>query len=136
MADYRKAILKVLLTEGGYVNDPSDNGGETYRGIARKFWPSWGGWSVIDQAKKTPNWKAGLKNNSTLNEMVVIFYRTNFWVKIGGDYIKDQDIAYMLVDTAVLEGIKPAIKKAQEIVGISQTGDVSPLLLTKLCLLA
>jgi lysozyme family protein len=31
----------------------------------------------------------------------------------------------MLVDAAVNEGIKPAVKRAQKIVGIAQTGEFS-----------
>jgi lysozyme family protein len=38
--------------EGGYVNDPDDKGGETYRGIARKKHPSWRGWYKVDDVKK------------------------------------------------------------------------------------
>lgn len=37
MANY-KAISKVLKHEGGYVNDPDDKNGETYKGISRKNW--------------------------------------------------------------------------------------------------
>ena len=60
------------------------------------------------------------------------FYRDNFWNKVGGDFIDDQDIADMLVDAAVNEGIKPAVKRAQKIVGIAQTGEFSEELKTKL----
>ena len=34
--------------EGGYVFDPDDSGGETYKGVARKFHSKWEGWSKID----------------------------------------------------------------------------------------
>ena len=37
MANYRSAILKVLLTEGGYANDPDDSGGETYKVLHETF---------------------------------------------------------------------------------------------------
>ena len=38
----------------------------------------------------------------------------------------------MLVDSAVLEGIKPAVKRAQKIVGITQSGEFSEELKIKL----
>lgn len=40
MADFDKAHLEVMGNEGGYANNPVDAGGETYKGIARKFWPA------------------------------------------------------------------------------------------------
>ena len=36
MADFRLAYKKIEAAEGGYVNDPDDKGGETYKGISRK----------------------------------------------------------------------------------------------------
>jgi len=132
MADYKKAILKVLLTEGGYVNDSDDAGGETYKGIARNFWPTWTGWSVIDSAKKKSGFPSNLKPTNILGDAVMNFYRVNFWDKVGGDFIDDQEIGNSLVDSAINEGIKPAVKRAQSIVGLAQTGIVTPELVEKL----
>ena len=131
MADYKSAIAKVLVTEGGYVNDPDDAGGETYRGIARNFWPHWKGWSIIDNAKGF-NFPNCLSLISNLQDAVIEFYKENFWDKVGGDQIASQTIADNLVDSAVNEGIKPAVKSAQSIVGMAQTGVVSEELVTKL----
>ena len=36
MAKFDEEFDKVILAEGGYVNDPDDAGGETYLGISRK----------------------------------------------------------------------------------------------------
>ena len=132
MANYDSAILKVLKNEGGYVNDPADKGGETYKGISRKNWGSWGGWINIDGAKKRSNFPKSLYSNVLLNNLVIEFYKKHFWQPVGCDDIKDQDIADMLVDSAVLEGIRPAVKRAQKICGLTQTGVVSEELKTKL----
>jgi lysozyme family protein len=32
---FAKAVVRVLEFEGGYVNDPNDNGGETKYGISK-----------------------------------------------------------------------------------------------------
>lgn len=136
MANYKIAIDEVLLNEGGYVDDPNDNGGETYRGIARKFWSGWIGWTIVDFQKTKSNFPGNLRSIVHLNDLVAEFYKANFWDKIGGDGINDQSIANMLVDTAVLEGIPPAIKRAQGIVQIAQNGKVSDELVTKLNLLS
>ena len=37
--DFNKIIEKVLKHEGGYVNDPTDLGGETNYGITKRFYP-------------------------------------------------------------------------------------------------
>ena len=132
MANYKEAISKVLKHEGGYVNDLADIGGETYKGISRKNWEVWSGWKIIDNSKSLANFPKCLYVNTLLNEYVVDFYKRNFWEPVGGDNIKDQDIANMLVDAAVLEGIKPAVKRAQRIVGIGQTGVFSEELKIKL----
>lgn len=143
MADYKHAIAKILRTEGGYVNDTDDAGGETYKGIARNFWPNWAGWKIIDSVK-TKGWPSGndkfdndvkshiLLKILVLQDMVVAFYKSNFWDKVGGDQIASQTIADNLVDSAVNEGIKPAVKRAQMIVGLAQTGVVTPELVTRL----
>ena len=132
MANYKEAISKVLKHEGGYVNDPADKGGETYKGISRKNWKAWSGWKIIDNSKSLANFPKCLYVNTLLNEYVIDFYKRNFWVPIGGDSIKDQSIANILMDAAVLEGIKPAVKRAQRIVGINQTGIFSEELKIKL----
>ena len=133
MADYRHAIAKVLKHEGGYVNDTDDTGGETYKGISRVNWTKWSGWVIIDICKKdSKNFPKNAYLNPTLTDLVIGFYKLNFWDKVGGDGIDDQDIADMLVDAAVNEGVKPAVRRAQKIVGIAQTGEFSEELKTKL----
>ena len=132
MADDKHAITKVLRHEGGYVNDKDDTGGETYRGVSRNNWSRWRGWALIDSAKKMAGFPTSLDKNVALQDLIMTFYRENFWNKIGGDFITSQAIADMLVDAAVNEGIKPALRRTQKIVGIAQTGDFSEELKTKL----
>lgn len=143
MADYKTAIKRILQHEGGYVNDPTDSGGETYKGISRKNWPKWTGWAFVDQAK-TKGWPLGnekfdndvkshiLSKISGLNDSVIAFYKREFWDKIGGDMIASQTIANNLVDAAVNEGIRPAVKRAEKIVLMAESGVFSPELAEKL----
>ena len=39
MKTFNEIIEKILEHEGGYVNDPTDRGGETNFGIAKRFYP-------------------------------------------------------------------------------------------------
>lgn len=132
MADYKKSILKVLQNEGGYVNDPNDNGGETYCGISRKFFPAWLGWILVDAAKHETPFPAILKTKVDLQHLVIDFYKKEFWDKIEGDKIYGDDIAFLLVDSAVNEGIVPAVKRAQVLCGLEATGHVNDELLNAL----
>jgi len=139
MGDYKAAIKRVLPTEGyilsktvGYVCDKDDLGGETIGGIASKFWPEWVGWPIVHAAKKLPNFPRNLVGNMQLYGLLLDFYKKNFWDEIGGDFIASQTICNNLVDSAVNEGIKPAVKRAQGIVLLAQTGIITTELVTKL----
>ena len=144
MANFEKAIDPVLESEGyrqkfgksGYVKDPDDAGGETLAGISRKNWPHEVIWLYVDAAKKRTGFPGSLAADLNVRAMILDFYRRNFWSPIHGDNIKQQVIANLLADKAVLEGISPAIARAEEIVGLKRTGKVSETLITKLNLLA
>lgn len=141
MADYNLGYGKILKSEGGYANDPDDRGGETYKGISRKFWPGWLGWTIIDGLKrngkfpKKPTTENEIEIDVQLQYEVKQFYLHQFWIPVGGDKIKNQSIAEMLLDSAVNEGIVPAIRRAQTITGVAITGNITPELITKLNLL-
>jgi len=120
MANFEQAYGITAKNEGGYVNDPDDNGGETYCGISRKFHPQWSGWPIVDQHKP-------LKNGSKIDSVDVSvrekqFYKAEFWDKIHGDDINNQSLAEQMYDFAVNAGIKAAIKMGQESAGLSVTG--------------
>jgi lysozyme family protein len=132
MADYKKAIEKVLKTEGGYVNDKNDKGGETYKGISRKNWPDWEGWEIIDREKKNKNFPKSLDSLVFLQDAVLKFYKVIFWDKVWGDKINLQSVAEKLFDSAVNEGWVPAIKRAEESVHLLLTGKMSNELLIKI----
>ncbi len=107
MSHFEEAYKITLKHEGGYSNHEKDKGGETYKGIARNFWPDWGGWIIIDEIKgKYPpgHWDANLQGDVTLNEFVESFYKFNFWDKLKCSCMP-QPIANELFDTSVNMGI-------------------------------
>jgi len=138
MAKYIDAINDTLRAEGifngslGYVKDPQDAGGETVAGISRRFHPTWDGWKIVDGYKNKPNFPYTLKKDEILIQKVMAFYKPNFWDKIDGDHIKDQEIASMLLKEAVLGGYRKAIKRAESIVGLTETGVITTDLIRKL----
>ena len=42
-------INMILQHEGGYLNDSSDSGGRTYKGISENNFPNWKGWKIINK---------------------------------------------------------------------------------------
>lgn len=114
---FLKAMIKVRQSEGGYIFDPQDPGGETYVGIARKFWPKWYGWWYIDRIKKITGKK--IKTNqkfshSKLNQAVNNFYYKYFWKPLRCEKIKNQIISEHLFDCGINLGKKSAVKFLQE----------------------
>lgn len=103
MANFKEAFDKTMIHEGGYSNDPDDVGGETYRGIARKFNPNWEGWKIID-AK-------GI-DKKLLDPLVENLYKEKYWNPFLGDEL-DQIIANEMFDTAVNMGVGRAVKFLQ-----------------------
>lgn len=113
MAIFRQALARTLEHEGGYVRDPVDRGGETYRGIARRYNPGWSGWVRIDKAKKTRGFPASLQADTTLQADVASFYKQHYWDKFQGDAMPNADIANELFDTAVNMGVSRAVEFLQ-----------------------
>lgn len=121
MAEFLSAYKRTEKYEGGYVNDPFDRGGETYKGIARKFHPKWGGWGIIDEHK--PISKRNIFALKALDSEVKLFYNKNFWQPIKGDLIDEQEVADFVYDWHVNSGRK-AIIIIQRTLGLVDDGVV------------
>ena len=132
MADFALAFSATMKAEGGYVNDPQDPGGETYKGIARKMNSKWDGWILIDMMKKEKNFPANLDGHAELQEKIRIFYEVNYWDRIRGDEIANQHIAESIFDFAVNAGTITSAKLAQITVGAEPDGVIGPATLQKI----
>lgn len=113
MADFNKAVEKVLVNEGGYVNDPNDKGGETKFGISKRAYPN------VDI------------KNLTVDKAKSI-YKQDYWDKIKGDEIVSDEIAYEIFDTAVNMGVRTSSKLAQIVVEAHPDGFIGKNTLKKL----
>lgn len=113
MADFTEAFNLTMGHEGGYVNDPDDRGAETYRGISRRFNPSWQGWVVIDNAKVLPNFPYLLDDDVHLDGMVRNHYQSHYWDRFQGDRILHQPLANELFDNAVNMGVHKSVSFLQ-----------------------
>ena len=120
MSDYRKAVDKVIKNEGGYVNNPLDNGGETYKGISRKFFGKSEIWAIIDEYDHF---------DDRLDGLVIKFYKEQFWDRLRLSEVHDEFVAGMLLDFGVNIGKKVVTKKIQRIVKVNQDGIIGPITL-------
>lgn len=92
MADlFDELVEKLIAVEGGYVNDPSDSGGETIFGITK--------------AVARENGYAGPMRSMTRDQAKVI-YRAKYWAKPGLYLVAplSKRIAEELLDTGVNMG--------------------------------
>lgn len=116
MADFDIAYGETERCEGGYVNDPVDKGGETHRGVTRKYHPDWAGWPIVEEIKrKHPHdFKIKINENQQLAELAKAVYRQDYWAPIRGDELPDQHIANQVFDTGVNQGVARSIRYLQE----------------------
>ena len=124
MANFIIALRKVLKNEGAHANDPDDAGGETYKGISRKNYPTWSGWTSIDQIKKyhPRGFKTILEGTKELQDKVKEFYKRNFWDKLYLDDCANQELANQCFDMAINAGVKAGVKILQKTLGIPADG--------------
>ena len=132
MADFAEYYPHLLANEGGYVFDPHDPGGETWRGISRKFNPDWVGWKRVDAYKAKANWPANcqvyprnklatavLRTDKTLATQVRSFYQAQYWDSLRLGEISSQCIASQLCDIGVNTGPGRAGRLAQYVLASS-----------------
>ncbi len=100
------AFEGVIGVEGGYVNNPSDPGGETKYGISKRAFPN-------EDIK-----------NLTL-ERAKELYRQEYWTPLKTDQMP-APLAFELFDFAVNSGPRTAVTCLQELVGAKQDGSVGP----------
>lgn len=112
MTVFEKAFAATLRHEGGYSFNPGDPGGETWRGVARRRWPEWAGWSLIDRHKRNPEFPSQLDEDVELERLVKEFYLVNFWQAIKCDSLPEP-IAAKLFDVAVNVGTAAAVRLLQ-----------------------
>lgn len=117
MADFKKAIAVILKHEGGFVNDADDPGGATNMGITFSVFSKYAGVLGLDKSVYA------LRNITV--EQAEEIYRLEFWNKMQGDLIKDQQLATLILDGYVNMGAN-GIKIVQREAGVDADGIVGP----------
>jgi lysozyme family protein len=112
--NFEQCLAFVLKSEGGYVNNPRDPGGRTNLGVTQKVWEAWVGRPVTEDEMKALG-----------PEDVAPLYKKEYWDKINGDALP-LGVDYGVFDMAVNSGVSRAIKTLQQVLGVSQDGQLGP----------
>jgi lysozyme family protein len=115
MGEFERALAKVLVHEGGYVNHPKDPGGATNFGITQ---------GVYDDYRKTVGQKPQPVKAITRPERDSI-YRARYWSLVKGDSLP-AGIAYVVFDGAVNSGVGQSAKWLQRALGVPADGVIGP----------
>lgn len=112
--NWRASFQQVIESEGGYVNDPHDHGGETNLGVTRAAWGEYMGRPIHD----------GEMRCLTV-EAVEPFYKDRYWKVCRCDELP-AGVDYLVFDFAVNAGPSRAIKFLQRSVGAVEDGVIGP----------
>lgn len=104
--NFDQAFAKLMEHEGGYVNHPSDPGGETKFGISKRSYP-------------------GEDIRNLTAERAAEIYRRDFWGPAGCDALP-AEVRFDMFDMAVNSGVKAAAKMLQSVVGAVPDGVIGP----------
>ncbi len=100
------AFDRLMGSEGGYVNNPADPGGETQWGISRRSYP-------------TVNIRELTRDGARA------IYLRDFWQRVNADRLPD-GVAFQIFDFAVNSGIETAVRYLQRALGVADDGHWGP----------
>lgn len=106
MSLFDTCIARVLISEGGLVDNPNDPGKLTNFGISQKAYPS------LD-----------IKHLTRTDAIAI--YRRDYWDKIRGDDLPAA-VAFQVLDAAVNHGNAKAILWLQSAAGVTTDGQLGP----------
>lgn len=110
--NFDQCFAALINSEGGYVNNPKDPGGETKFGITKRTYPS------LDIARLT------LADAKTI-------YKRDFWDRACADQLP-VGLAFDVFDAAVNSGIEQSVRFLQRAVGVADDGHIGPVTLANI----
>ena len=108
--NFDAAFAQVMKSEGGYVWDKDDAGGETNLGVTIGAWGAYLGRAIQPGEMK-----------ALTQETVKPFYKAMYWDKVKGDNLP-AGVDYAVFDFAVNAGVGRAAKFLQRAVGAVDDG--------------
>ena len=114
MADFKLFFNRLLQEEGGYVNDPDDEGGPTKYGVTLAEWIASGGTDLNGDGQINAEDIKLLTTNDAFSVA-----KKDYWDPIGGDSINNQSIADFIFDWGYNSGVKTASRYVQRVLGFN-----------------
>ena len=114
MTAFDTCYASVIASEGGYVNDPRDNGGITNLGVTKRAWEAWVGHPVTEADMR-----------ALTKEGVGPLYRAMYWNAAHCDALPTA-LALCVFHVSVNAGPKRAAKLLQGMVGAVPDGAIGP----------
>jgi lysozyme family protein len=110
VSNFDIVIKRTLGSEGGYVNNPYDPGGET-------------NWGVTKNVARANGYTGSM--SSMQRSDAIPIYKAAYWDKVLGDKMP-MAIAFNVFDAAVNHGIYQASKFLQTALGVVADGNIGP----------
>lgn len=111
MTKFDRCLAFVLKQEGGYCDDPLDNGGATNKGITQRVYDDY---RLRRSLCRMP--VVGISANEIHD-----IYRRRYWEQIRGDLLPD-GIDLVMFDAAVNSGVSQSAKFLQRALGVPDDG--------------
>jgi lysozyme family protein len=108
--DFDMSFHELLRFEGGYVNHPSDPGGET-------------NWGITVAAARQHGYRGPMRDLPT--SLAKQIYRQSYWEPCRADELPAV-VRYAVFDAAVNSGVSQSIKWLQRAVGAEPDGKIGP----------
>jgi len=110
--NFKECLALVLKSEGGWVNNPKDPGGETNLGVTKAVWEEWVGHPVTT-----------MKNLTEAD--VAPMYEQKYWRACYGEVLF-RGLDYLCFSMAVNAGPGRSIKLLQQSIGCVPDGIIGP----------
>lgn len=118
--NFEAALLETLKWEGGYVNDPKDPGGMTFKGITAITYAEVTGRRLSTITEK--------EMRSIPDDVVKSVYKRKYWDAVKADQLPS-GLDMLVFDFAVNSGPARAIKELQECLNVPVDGVLGPITL-------
>ena len=114
MAAFDPIVSKVFNIEGGYQNDLNDNGNYTSSSCGGQLVGTNHGISAKTLEEYLNACPSVYQMKNLARAEAIQIYKTDFWNDIGGDYLKNSNVALVIFDTNVLRPVwvRPIVQEA------------------------